>query len=336
MDLDLNDPQRTVRLDDIRAYKNPHFRDDANAVAFQRDLEHIMAATYEERLPHLAMANGEVLPIRSTVPRGMRTWRYPVISAVGVAQFFSLDSWASMPMVDLDMDYETGEVHTFGLGYSYSISDVETARATGMDLTPHKATAAKRGDDKLLNDIGISGDAKRNLLGLTNLPNGTVVDAPAGAGGKTRWTATSGKKTFQEMVDDLNLAVDTMMDLTDDIERPNIIYLPNAEYRVAQNTHAGTDANSPNVIQRFLADNPEVRAIKVLRELKTAGTGGRPCILAFREDPNHLWLEVPVPFEQMGPKETDNWDYKVATRVDAAGVIAHYPMSVIRIDFGAT
>lgn len=335
MELDLNDPKRTVRLDDIRAFKNPHFRDDANAVAFQRDLEHIMAATYEERLPHLAMANGEVLPIRSTVPRGMRTWRYPVISAVGVAQFFALDSWASMPMVDLDMDYETGEVHTFGLGYAYSISDVETARATGMDVGPYKAAAAKRGDDKKLNDIGVFGDPQRNLLGLTNLPNGTVIDAPAGAGGKTRWTATTGKKTAQEMVDDLNSMVDTMMDLTDDIERPNVIYMPNAEHRAAQTTHFGT-TQDPSVLQRFLQDNPEVRAIKVLRELKTAGTGGRPCILAFREDPTHLWLEVPVPFEQMGPKETDDWNYKVATRVDVAGVIAHYPMSVIRLDFGAT
>ncbi len=338
--MDPNDPNRTIRLDAIQALAlhTPHFRVDAHAVHFQGQLEYAMTKAYEYRQPELKMANGGILPIRSTVPRGYESWAYEMYQGTGYAKFFTSGSWRDLPRADVAGTKTTGQVREFGTSYGYTIGEVEKSQASGKPVTVLKGQASRRAFNTLLHNTGLRGDTSNNLQGLLTIPNQTVMSAPAGAAGATRWTTTGATaKTGLEMLADLNELVDTMLQTTNEQERPNVIAMPRSFYRSAQTRKLGTSTEvmRVSVLKQFREDNPEITKVVVINELQTGATDGNPAIMAWREDPESLWLEVPIPYEQHGPI-VDGLEFGVAVRGSTGGVICVYPLSVIRIEFGAT
>lgn len=331
-----NDPRHTIRLDDVKRLNSAFFRSDANAIYFQQQLEAVQTRVYEYKMRELKMANGQILPIRSTIPRGLKTWGYEMFEPKGLAKFFTSASWRDLPRSDVSGKKVTVKVEEFGVAYGYTLGDLEEGAATGKQLSAMRGQSAKRAFDQLLNETGISGKSELGLHGLANHPNMLVMDAPQGTGGATRWTTLGATaKTATEVLADLNSLIDTMLDVTKDIERPNVILLPRAEMRRLQNLHLGSGQEAKSVLKQFQEDNPEIESVEILPELSTASSTGGPAVLAFRRDPEALWLEVPIPFEQHGPMQ-DGLEFGVATRGSTGGVVSVYPMSILRMDFGAT
>lgn len=334
--MDANDPRRAIRLDAVKALPNAHFRSDANSIHFQNQLEFVITRAYEFKLRELRMANGEILPIRATVPRGLKSWAYEMFEPKGFAKFFTSASWRDLPRADVSGTKTTGTVEEFGVAYGYTLGDIEQSQVTGKDLPALRSQSAKRAFDQLLNDVGINGKDELNLQGLANYPNMIVLDAPAGAAGATKWTTTGATaKTALEVLADLNSLVDTMLDVTKDIERPNVIQMPRAERRRLQLLKLGVGQDSKSVLNQFLEDNPEIEEVGILSDLESSAANAGPAVLAFRRNPEALWLEVPIPFEQHGPMQ-DGLEFGVATRGSTGGVISVYPLSLLRMDFGVT
>jgi hypothetical protein len=339
--MDDNDTRRPIRLDDVRALHR-FFRERRSDVAparadagiyFQNQLEFVIQQAYEHKLVELKMANGQVIPIRSSIPRGAKTWSYEMFEPVGFAKFLTTASWRDIPRADVTGSKTIGHVAEFGVGYGYTLGEIEESQFANKPLTAMKATATRRAWDQLLNTTGITGSTERNLQGFTNHPNITVADAAIGAAGSGSfsWTRTTDPKTGLEMIEDLNDGIDTMLDLTGGVERPTHIALSRAYMRRLQTTRVGTDL-STTALKIFREDNPEIQEMIVLEDLDTASTGGAHAAMFWRQDPQALWLEVPIGFEQHGPQQ-DGLEFGVMTRGSTAGVICVYPLSVLRMDF---
>lgn len=309
--------------------------DNQKSIWFARQLKAVLRAA-NERLPTLPFASGRVLPIRGTVPEGLDLWEYYTYKARGLAKFFTARSVSDLPDVSASASKVEGRIVRLGSKYTYDRDDVEKGIATGVPLPRFKSLQARRVVDEKMNAIAVSGDPGVGVYGIANLPNGTVVDAPAAAAGPnpTRWINSGGsQKTQQEMLDDLNLIVDTCPSVTNEVGRVTVVGLPPSYWRLAKNTHFGTAAD-PSVLSRFLADNPGVR-VEQVREFDNAGPGGNPIAMGWRPDPEFLYLESPMGFRQDAPVSRDGgWNWDVVAHQKTGGVIAYYPVEVIRLDFG--
>ncbi len=329
--LDPNDPNRTVRLDQVQRLDNPFFRVDANSLWFQKELEEVIASTYEVKYPELQFANGSVLAFRATIPRGKKTGSYKTVSLTGLAKWATTGAWKDIPKASVSAKRHTFEVHEFHLGTGWDIGDMEEAAAANFPLPRHDTQAVKRGCALFTDDVLAFGDAAKGLQGLTNLQGMSVVDAPAGAGGAYRWSTTGGTaKTAMEMVQDVALLIRYMRAVTQYVHRPSQILLPPSFWEA---TNRVVLANTSKTVRSFLRENyPEI-SFREINKLENAGTYGGPVILATAPlSPDELWAEEPIPFEMHGPWQ-DGFQFGAAARQSTGGVICIYPMAVLRMDF---
>lgn len=331
--LDPNAPGRTIRVDDVRSLNAPFFKTDAGSLWFAKELEQQIAAQYEKRYPEMKMAAGSVLPIRATIPRGKKTGSYKMYDYTGVAKWLTTGAWKDIPLASVSAKRSTFEVHEYHEGYGWELGELEEAQATGVPLQSFLANAVRMGMDKFLNDRGCYGDDDKGIHGFFNVPNMTVIDAPAGTGGAFRWSTTGATaKTALEMAADVALAIRTMRSVTNNVQRPNRCWLPSSFWEASNRVVLpNTSVTARQFIQQTY---PEIQFDELL-EADTAGTYNGPVMMfAHISSPDDLWLEVPIPFEQHGPFQ-DGLMFGVIARASTGGVITPYPMALLRMDFPA-
>jgi len=306
-------------------------RRDATALWWSQELEQQIVSSYKVHYPELKFAEGRVIPQRQTVPRGKRTGWYKMYGFSGVSKWFTTGSWKDLNLASASGVRKSFDIHEFGVGYGWELWEVEEAAATNSPLQALELEAAKRAQAIFLEENGAFGDINKGHNGLLNHPNMTVIDAPAGAGTKYRWSTTSGTpKTGLEILADIDLIVRSMRAVSRNMARPNRIWLPPAFW---ERTNSLFLPNTSQNVRTTLAGNHPGVVFDELNQLEAAGNYGGPAILAAMiTSPNDLWHEVPMRDEPHGPFE-DGLYTKFLLRSAAGGVITPYPMQLLRMDF---
>ena len=289
--------------------------DAAETIFFEQELESVKAKTYDKKYPELKMRT--LIPVSFDVDPGADSITYYQYDAVGMAKI--IESYAKdFPRVNVRKKKFTSTIESLGDSYGYSIQDVRKSRMSGQSLEQREANAAKKGIMQKEDAIAAFGDTKTGLQGFFNHPNITEVTLTYGD-----WDNAA--RTPQEILDDLNLLVNTPNDVTNGVENPDTLLLPTMKL-VKLNTTPMNATSDVTILEFFKKANPHIVSIDTYFKLKTAGAAGVNRMFTYRRDPDYVTLEIPQDFEQFPPQE-DGMEFTVYCHERIGGVIVYYPLA---------
>lgn len=334
----LNEPGRLIRLDALQMGVGTVMvgrlkdRSDDGTLFLHRELETKLAKEYAHERPGHQFANGGLIPQRGTVPaRDGEIGYYVMFKGAGIAKWHTSGGIEDIPRVSIERWRTSYKLHRMALGWGEDVDDIARASDLGIPLQMQELTTVFDGLDRLLDNVLFEGDSNKGLFGMTNLPNMTVLDAPAGVAGAIRWTTTGAtEKTFEELVEDVELGIRTMRALNREIHEPNEVWLSTNFWARAGSVFRGD--TTLTVQQHLRAKYPGMQW-RTVRRLNTAGQFGGPVILFFkRTTSDDLWAEVPAN-KIPGPTKAVDERVEGYNKTYTAGVITVYPLRVLRMDF---
>lgn len=292
--------------------------DAAETLFFERELEHRKAQTYDViRAPLKAF---ELIPVSTEAGAGAESITYEQYDSTGIAKIIA--NYADdLPRADVKGKEFTARVKSVGDSYGYSLQEVRAAQMAGKPLEQRKSNAAARAQRELWNRVAFFGDPANGLPGWITNPNVPSAPVAAGASTDTEWST----KTPNEILADLNDAVNGIVDLTNGAEKPDTIVLPIAQYTLIA-TRRASDGTDTTILEFFLKSSPFITSVEWANELKGAFTGGTDGFIVYRRDPDAMEFEMPVSFEQL-PVQERGLEFLVPCHSRIAGTIIRYPLS---------
>ncbi len=306
---------------------------DAQTLSYAaRQLEYVYSKVYEEDFADLRMANGEIIPIDTSVPEGAKTFVYYLYSSAGVARFQSGYS-TDLPLVHSSGAQVNGSVHVMEGAYAYSRQDLRSARMAGDSLDSRLAKAERRAHDELLQRTGLWGREDLGLPGLLNHPNITVSLSPAnGAGSSRHWV----DKTNDQVLDDIATLIDTPDELTFGKRQVNkVLFSRSIKNLLKRRRIADGSGDGFLTLWKFIEGHYDGVSFEVLNELGANNSDGNlaedAAFAYVSGDSDLASLVVPMSFTQYGVQEKDNM-FKVPCESSTGGVKMPEPVICNRMD----
>lgn len=304
---------------DLAAIQSTGRLDANESIFFARELEYVKSKAYDVKYP---ANNALALFLVSTeADAGADYISYESYDMIGMAKIIA--NYADdLPRADVKGNLNSVKVFSIGVSYGYSTKDIRRSRMAGKNLPTRKAEAARRANDNTVNRIAFHGDAEHGIVGILDNPNISKYTIPAtGTASGTEWSS----KTAQQILDDMNNAVSSIVDSTNGVEIPDTILLPIDQYNYIAATLL-PDSGGFTILSFFLKNNPYIKTIKPVHELKGADDGD-DVMLIYRNSADALTLELPLPFNQLAP-QNKNLEFVVPCESSTAGIIVYYPLSV--------
>jgi hypothetical protein len=300
--------------------------DADQTVFFKRQLEYIKPQTYDVKYPNLMATT--VFPVDDSAGIGAESITYEQFDTVGLMKFIS-DYADDLPRSDVKGKQYSIIVQSLGGSYGWSIQEVRAAAFANRNLNAQRAMAARRSNDQMVNRVGWFADGTSDWAGLMGVlyhPNTTKVAAVTGG-----WLTGA---TPDEIIADVNAAINSVPDLTNGIEEIDTVLLPQLQYsHIASTPRSNTDTT----ILKFLKEVHPGVTFGRINELKSVtpnprtGSGSANLMLCYRRSPNHLTYELPIIFEQF-PAQERNLSFIVPTHSRNAGFHIYYPLSLVQVD----
>jgi hypothetical protein len=301
--------------------------DNAESAFFAQQLKAIRAAAFDVLYPELrAMQN---MPMNFSVPAGAEEHSYDVYDKVGKVQLgasYATDS----PRVDVKASRVTSQIKPQRNSYGTNIQESRAAALARVPLSPKKAEAARWFHAKGHDDVLLSGGL--GLKGLFNQTIGDVVEytVPNGAYGDTEWTNTTGEKTANEILADMNRAVAKVVEDSNEIYQPDTLVLPTTRYNLIKERRIGPDT-STTIMQHFLETNEYIKRIWSSIKLETAGASSSKRMVAYKNRSDMLEGIIPVEFEQFAP-QARGLELVTECHSRTGGTILYHPKSALYVD----
>lgn len=298
--------------------------DTNQQVFFERELEHVKARTYDILREELKCR--QLIPVSHEAGPGAEVITYTQYDQTGIAKIIS--NYADdLPVANIKGRQFSSPVRSLGIAFIYSLQDIRASMMANKNLPQKESNAAARGMAEKEETIAATGDSDSGLGGFLNNANVTLVSAQ-NPGSGTRWIADS--KTGDQIVYDLSYAVQYMLDLTKEVEKPDTQLLPSLQYgHIAQKRMPDLNVT---ILSFFLATNPWIKTIGTWSKLKLADAAGTgPRMVTYRRHPDKLSLEIPQDYETL-PVQQVNLSFKTPCHERIGGVIIPYPLSVLYMD----
>lgn len=306
-------------------------RNDAQTmVAFARQLEHVIAETYEEPFPELQMASGDLIDLDTSIPEGAETFVYYVYSGLSMARFSSAYSGGTAPTTTVQGARVTGNVESMENAYEYTFRDLRAAAFAGVPLESMLAKYAKRGHEELLQGTGLWGREDLGLPGFITHPNITITRAPADGTGSSRAWAD---KTVDLILRDHRTLIDTPGQLSYGMRETTHVRYAREEWRLLNTLRMGAGDGTLTVMGFLRATYPGVD-FGMLLELAASQSDGNlttNAAIAYSRNREHLRLVQPMAFKQYPPERRD-LKIRVMCESSTGGVIMKEPLAVHRMD----
>lgn len=301
---------KSRRMDNLDASENAFF---------SRQLELVKSRTYDRKYPNLRAR--EFIPLDPELDNAVETIRLRSYTQVGIAKLIA--SYADdLPRADVKTDEQTFSVKSIGTSYGYNLQEVRAAQRAGVSLDQKKAAAARRATEVVIDRVLALGDTATGLTGLLNVPNALSYTVPAdGTGSSALWTA----KTPAQIVRDMVGICEFIVNQTSEIESPNMLLLPRANFTLIRTTRFDSSSDK-TILDWFRAQYPGV-AVEPWYRMLGAGSGGLNRMVAYSMTPDHLQGAVPQEFEQL-PVQEKNLEFIVPCHARVGGVQCYYPLSV--------
>ena len=295
-------------------------RMDSTGVFLARELEHILARTFE--VEYADIKYSQLIPVSTEVGPGADSFTYRIFDKQGSMKIIG-DKAKDLPRADVLRKEVTHPVRSLGGSFGYTVQEVRAAAMVpGMNLEQRRANAVRRVYEETVQEIAYFGDAPSGMKGfLTNDQIDKLVP--------DKWFDTAGVTT-DEMLELLNEVPTRLVQNSNMKERPNTMIVPYNVYRIIS-TRPRSSTSDTTVMEFFLRTNPMIQAIEPVNELEAAKSGGKLSkdrIIVYDRNPDKLQLHIPAPLEFMPPQRYE-LEYVVAAHSRIGGLAYYYPKSAM-------
>lgn len=341
------------------------------APIWARHLVHTFPKVFRHKYPGLDFANGDVLPIDSSIDPADKTWEYFEVDSGGCADFIDDDGHKMPTVAPMRAGRHEGKLREIGIRYLVNMFDEERwAKASsrgnlpGIQLLATKLADAKKAHDTLTDWLWAFGNGEKGFLGLLNHPNIQVSVAPFSAGAPTSRSVAN--KTAEENMRDFLALIDLVASATLEQYHAATVWLPHSHIRTLRGQFiaatatgmvtvwdrikqalSGDDSGQGKVTLKgmYYADSArrlDPRTIKgnpILGPLAgsgtdTSGLAGNFMLALPPENKDELCFIRARPFTQRPPREIDDFNTSYATHSKIGGTKAQQPLAVHRLDYG--
>lgn len=291
----------------------------------------IERTVYQRRYPSYDYAS--LIPVITEGSEWARGTLFRSSDVTGKAEFLSGKA-QDLPYADVTGEQLLKSFELAGIGYEWTLEEVETAAMEGRNLSDEKAQAARKVAESFLWKIAMAGDAEKNWTGLINDPIATSGSAIAdGTGSSALWA----NKDADKILRDVNNAIGGMTTGSSDVELADTVLMPFDRWnRLATTRLAGEGSVS---ILKFLQENNAYTAetgvpltVRALRALTNAGTSGQARMVAYRRDPEVVRFHLPMPHRFLAPFQKSSMTFEVAGIMRTGGTEIRLPKAVAYID----
>lgn len=294
---------------------HPHF-DAAESAFFERELEHIYAATYDILYPDLKFR--ELIPVSNEANAGAEEVTYQQFDRHGRAKIVANNA-KDVPRIDLDGLEFTRPVREIAASYAWTVKEIKSAAMAGRDLNGRRAAAVRRAIEEKMDELAATGEAVNGIA--SGLLNDAAITIDAAAG---NWDAA----TAANIIDDVVTSLELQQVATLGIERGTHLLLPPEQDVTIANLQrdTGSDMSVKDWIEKVIG-------LKVLTWNRCAGAGAGAVdrAVVYNLNPEKLHQEIPSEFEQL-PVQAQGLELVVNAMASYAGMNFFYPESARYID----
>lgn len=268
--------------------KEQEFRlDDATVGLFSRQLEDIEAEIDREETADLPFASGLLVPLDEQNKPWAQTTTYRRVSRVG--------SWklvrnypTDIPMINVLTEEFTQRVFKWAAGYWYSDDDIEAAIRGEISIEQEDIAGVVETSKQKLNELIAFGDRSLGMHGFINHPDALRSFAPF---------ALNASSTPDECLAVLNDAVNSVVALTQQIEKPDTLLLDliTYQYLMTARMEGVQDSQTNTILKFFLETNPYIKNVQPVNELMGAGLDGLSVMIAYKRDRSKIKAKVMQP-----------------------------------------
>lgn len=244
----------------------------------------------------------------------------------GAAQFLSHRS-NDMPYADISQTQFLQTNHFAGIGYEWSLGELQRASKLGRNLSNEKAQAARKVAEAFVYGIAMRGNAEKGLTGLVNDANVPTANVTADGTGATTAFAN---KTPDQILRDVNAALNAPFNATKETQRANTLLLPSTRMQTLSATRLG--ATNETTILKFLRENNSYtletgQPLTIIgsRELETAGAGATARMVAYDNERGVVQMHLPGPHEFLPAFQKSAMSWEVAGIMNVGGVEIRRP-----------
>lgn len=243
----------------------------------------------------------------------------------GAAQFLAHKGF-DMPYADISTSQHLQTNHFAGIGYEWSLGELQRAAKGGRNLSNEKAGAARKVAEAFVYGIAMRGNAEKALFGIVNDPNVSTANVPADGTGATTTFAT---KTPDQVNRDINAVLNAPFNATMETQRANTLMLPSTRLQAMAITRIGDGSDT---LLKFVRENNaytletgQPLTIIGTRELETAGAGGTARMVGYDNDRGVVQMHLPGPHEFLPAFQKSSMTWEVAGIMNVGGVEVRRP-----------
>lgn len=268
----------------------------------------------------------DFIPVDTSDPEWVDEVTYISFDAVTSGKFIGANG-KDLPESDITAAKSTIPVFYGGNSYGYSLDELRKSQMQRIPVDSTKGSASFRGFQEHAQSVAFFGDSDRSITGLFNNANvqsdNSVVD----------WATATG----QEIVADMNSLLIKVWQNSAETHVPGVLLLPSDQWAIIGNKRmdSGTDTT---VLQFFKMNNlyKDVTGGEITVapnfELKTAGVGSVPRMMAYELESDNLTMRMPLPWRSL-PPEARGLRIQIAAEYKFGGVEFRYPGSAAYRDF---
>lgn len=311
------------RIESLRA-------DADDGTIFARQLEQIDPRRFEVKYRPLGMWR-DIIPAVA-VPTGLRKITYRVEDYRGEVEPVTVGR-VEVPYVGISTEEFSNNVVTKGLGYRYTVDELEAAAFANVPLPDRYQRTVMKSYERNQDLAAFEGDSEEGLEGIINHTGVSNLQAALPASGSSR-TWAGGDKTTDEIIADIAgmpTKVATQSEENYNEDRTNfVLLLPRVPYNALKKPRASFSDKS---IIDFILSNRKygIVDIKVKPQLSGQGTGSTDIailmpqmdreVIEFHVSDSILWQ----------PAQFVGLDVRFPSRQRHGGVVVRYPIAMTQL-----
>ncbi len=310
----------TVTLDSgqVITYDNYLPTVDDGLAFFLSQLSQTEAKIYEAKYRNIVYQ--DFVPIDTSQPEWVDEITYISYNAVTVGKFVGANA-KDLPESDINASKSSIKVFYGGNSYGYSLDELRKSQQLRIPLDVTKGRMSLRGFQEHAQRVAFFGDSAR---GVTGLFNGTNVQL---ANSLLNFSSATG----QDIVSYMNALLITVWQNSAETHLADVFVLDSANWAIISEKRmdAGTDTT---VLEYFKTNNlftaKTNQPLKVMSnfEMKTAGAGNTPRMMAYELNDDNLVMHMPMPWRALAP-QPDGLRINIPAEYKFGGVEFRYPGS---------
>jgi len=290
---------------------------------FKTAFELMLSKVFEVKYPRLSAR--EMFPVSQEGGKGIDSVSYEVWDDVGIAEFIA--AYANgIPRAEVGGRKYTVPVHRMALSFGMTIDEIEKSQVTGLPLSNKKAMAVRKGHEYTINRTAFYGNDQLGLMGLFSHPSITRIDdAPDLA-----------SMTVDQILAFFKTGVTEIQNLTNGIESPDTIRIPDKIYTELAFKQMGTTAPGQTVLEwlREKLGQIGVTTLATYQEGNDVATlyGATPAshthvVTYYENSSDCLELSIPEDINFREPQIKDLETSSVGT-AKTGGLIVYKPLAI--------